>query len=156
MVLLLHNQLPPLMLSEKVIPVILTAFVIGIAFVVRFRRRQPLPPGPAGYPVVGNLFDFPKGGKPWVTFGAWADRYGARHGSIQHTLIVLTLFFLFFTGPIFSATLLDKTFIFISDVDVSFELLNKRGLIYVDRPPSVMYELSGWSTAVINVSYGSR
>ncbi|KAI0033190.1 cytochrome P450 [Vararia minispora EC-137] len=40
-------------------------------------RKPPLsrPPGPPGYPVIGNLFDIPKE-LPWIQFAKWAKEYG--------------------------------------------------------------------------------
>jgi hypothetical protein len=72
------------MLSDKDAAIItaLVLSVIGVASIVRSQRRQALPPGPPRYPVVGNLFDFPKGAKPWVKFGEWTDQYGAWRGSV--------------------------------------------------------------------------
>ena len=35
----------------------------------------PLPPGPKGYPLIGNLFDMPVY-KPWVVYGEWRKTYG--------------------------------------------------------------------------------
>ena len=35
----------------------------------------PLPPGPKGYPVVGNFFDMPAD-KPWVVYDEWRNTYG--------------------------------------------------------------------------------
>jgi hypothetical protein len=66
------------MLSDKDIAVLAAVVlsVIGFVSIVRSQRRQPLPPGPLGYAVVGNMFDFPMGSKPWVTLGEWADQYG--------------------------------------------------------------------------------
>ena len=40
------------------------------------RKRPSRPPGPAGYPFVGNLFDMPLGGWEWKTFTRWAEQYG--------------------------------------------------------------------------------
>ena len=45
-----------------------------------FQRRRPafpLPPGPCGYPVVGNLFDMPSlQNQGWLTFAKWGEIYG--------------------------------------------------------------------------------
>lgn len=38
-------------------------------------RGLPLPPGPKGYPIIGNLLDLPPD-KPWVTFHEWSKIYG--------------------------------------------------------------------------------
>ena len=35
----------------------------------------PLPPGPKGYPLIGNLFDMPAQ-KPWVVYDEWRKTYG--------------------------------------------------------------------------------
>jgi len=37
--------------------------------------RLPLPPGPRGYPVIGNLLDMPTY-KPWEVFDKWFKIYG--------------------------------------------------------------------------------
>lgn len=34
-----------------------------------------LPPGPKGWPVIGNLFDMPRE-KIWLTFSKWGETYG--------------------------------------------------------------------------------
>ena len=53
--------------------------------VVLFRRLNkgrdrnpnglPLPPGPKGYPLIGNIFDMPTE-KPWVVYDEWRKTYG--------------------------------------------------------------------------------
>ena len=38
-------------------------------------NRLPLPPGPKGYPLIGNLFDMPDQ-KSWVVYDEWRKTYG--------------------------------------------------------------------------------
>jgi len=56
----------------------LASVIIGCAALVRLVRwpsRSRLPPGPKGYPIVGNLFDLPST-QVWKQFGAWGKQYG--------------------------------------------------------------------------------
>ena len=38
-------------------------------------KGLPLPPGPKGYPLIGNLFDFPIT-NPWLIYEEWRKTYG--------------------------------------------------------------------------------
>jgi hypothetical protein len=38
-------------------------------------RKPPLPPGPKGLPLVGNILDMPSE-KDWFTFAKWGETYG--------------------------------------------------------------------------------
>ena len=38
-------------------------------------NRLPLPPGPKGYPLIGNLFNMPVH-KPWIVYDEWRKTYG--------------------------------------------------------------------------------
>ena len=55
------------------------AFVLLLALLQRIwgskRLPAPFPPGPKGYPLIGNLFDVPPAA-PWLTFANWGDVYG--------------------------------------------------------------------------------
>jgi hypothetical protein len=60
-------------------PITLTALVVAALLIAkRFLlsvSRPPLPPGPPGYPLVGNAYKFPRE-RRWFTFAKWARQYG--------------------------------------------------------------------------------
>lgn len=54
------------------------SIVLGCAALTRLvlRQRPDLPPGPKGYPIVGNLFDLPPS-HVWEKFSEFGKQYGA-------------------------------------------------------------------------------
>ena len=80
------------------------------------RKKLPLPPGPKGLPIIGNVGDLPpKGGLEW-----------------QHWLKHKDLY-----GPLSSVTVFGQTIILIHDLETALELLDKRGAKYSSRPRMV-------------------
>lgn len=57
----------------------LATFVLAFALAVFLRqsnsRKGPLPPGPKGWPIIGNMLDLPKS-RPWVQMEKWTREYG--------------------------------------------------------------------------------
>ena len=47
----------------------------ALARLARWRSHPRLPPGPKGYPIVGNLLDLPPT-HFWEVFSAWGKQYG--------------------------------------------------------------------------------
>lgn len=57
---------------------LLVVIVALVSIWVLFRRNchnAPLPPGPRGLPLIGNLLDMPSD-KEWLTFARWGNEYG--------------------------------------------------------------------------------
>ncbi|KAK4785700.1 hypothetical protein SAY86_002389 [Trapa natans] len=76
-------------------------------------RRINLPPGPRGWPVVGNLFQFASSKKP---FFEYVDELRAKY------------------GPIFTLRMGTRTMIILSDASLVQEALIERGPIFASRP----------------------
>lgn len=96
----------------------------------------PLPPGPPGKPIIGNVADLPPTGtKEWEHWGKFKDIY----------------------GPISSISVLGTTLVIINDSRIAFDLFEKRSTIYSDRPRMVFGgEMCGWEHALSSQYYGER
>jgi hypothetical protein len=92
-----------------------------IAYVINYlahnnRTGKPLPPGPKGLPILGNVNDLPKPGMLEC------------HHWLQHKDQY---------GPISSITVLGQTFVIISDAQLALELLRERSAAHSARPHMV-------------------
>ncbi|KAK7021385.1 hypothetical protein VNI00_017376 [Paramarasmius palmivorus] len=82
----------------------------------------PLPPGPKGLPIVGNVADVPPS-HPWVRFKELGDQYVHLEVLGQHIIIL-------------------------NDAQYAFDMLDKKSRVYSNRPRLVMAgELIGWEQA---------
>ncbi|KAF3916720.1 hypothetical protein ABW20_dc0106636 [Dactylellina cionopaga] len=93
--------------------VALTTTALIIRNLVTSKRKLPLPPGPKGAPILGNVADLPPPGPPeWEHWLKHKDLY----------------------GPISSITVLGQTIILVHDLDIAEELLGKKANNYSSRP----------------------
>ncbi|KAI1826768.1 cytochrome P450 [Xylaria intraflava] len=115
---------------------VFNVFVLSAALAISYSiirylrngRRPPLPPGPKGLPILGNLRDLPTGG------GMEA------HHWLKHKQLY---------GPISSVTTMGQPIIIINDADTAFQLLEKRSVKYSSRPRQIVAgEIIGWQHAV--------
>ena len=96
-------------------------------------KKPPLPPGPRGLQIVGNMFDLPPPGQPeyqhWLGF---KDRH----------------------GPISSIKILGQPMIIINDARIANELLEKRSAIYSSRMQLYFaHKMCGWGEFLANLEY---
>ena len=95
------------------------------------KKRRNLPPGPPGWPFLGNALDMPRQ-KEWLAFTEWKRSYGHAHahGRLGH----FTDSHFFFIGNIISLSIFGRTFVVLNSSKAAIDLLHKRSSIYSDRP----------------------
>ncbi|KAI1422341.1 cytochrome protein [Xylaria sp. FL1777] len=100
--------------------------LVGVVLIptARKTKRGPLPPGPKGWPVVGNVKDLPQGGvREWEHWLKHKDLY----------------------GPISSVTAMGTTIILLHSHELTSELFEKRSANYSSRTRLVFGgEMAGW------------
>ena len=74
----------------RVLDACLVALAVYLVGRLVWRRKTPLPPGPSGWPLVGNVLDFPIH-VPYKTFGAMSKKYGKSMYASDTVYISLTL-----------------------------------------------------------------
>ncbi|KAG1851303.1 cytochrome P450 [Suillus subalutaceus] len=98
------------------------------------KNPAPYPPGPRGWPLIGNLLDMPRI-KPWLTFTEWGKKYG----DITHIEV------------------LGRHIIVLNSVKTAMEMMDRKSILYSDRPVLPMVgELVGWKDSLPLLSYGDR
>ncbi|CAG8011876.1 unnamed protein product [Penicillium olsonii] len=108
------------------IAVLVTASLGAVSLFIR-RKQFPLPPGPRGIPIVGNLRDLPSPTqKDWLHWLKHKDQY----------------------GPISSLSVLGTHIIILNDARLAVQLLEKRSSIHSMRPQQNFTDMSGWNNVL--------
>ncbi|KAF8485183.1 cytochrome P450 [Russula ochroleuca] len=91
---------------------------------------RKLPPGPRGYPIVGNLLEMTAG--QWLKFTEWHKKYG-------------DLIYLNAAG---------QPVVVINSRKVAVELLDRRGTIYSDKPSNIVCDIMTRGLVIGFAQYG--
>ncbi|UPX10730.1 uncharacterized protein EKO05_0001372 [Ascochyta rabiei] len=103
--------------------ILVALYIINELVLKRGAKSLPLPPGPRGLPLIGNIKDLPPPGeKEYLHWLKLKDAY----------------------GPISSLTVLGQTLVFIHDKDMAIELMEKRAAIHSGRPIMPFGNMCGW------------
>ncbi|KAI0331347.1 cytochrome P450 [Cubamyces sp. BRFM 1775] len=107
-------------------------FLVCIKYILSRRaRRLPLPPGPPGLPMLGNVSEIARS-HAWIVYRDYAAKY----------------------GDVVSLTALGQSFVILNSHSASLDLLEKRSSIYSDRPANIMTQLTGWDWTLALKRYG--
>ncbi|KAJ6451319.1 cytochrome P450 [Mycena sanguinolenta] len=113
----------------------MTVAAIVIAYSLRRRKTPPLPPGPWGLPIVGNIFDL-RATSSWLKFAELGEVWA---------------------GEISSLTVFGQTMIIVNSVKIAEDLLETRGVNFSDRPLMPMAgKLIGFENVLSMSQYGDR
>ncbi|KAF9458367.1 cytochrome P450 [Collybia nuda] len=118
-------------------PHITLSFIAVVSLILWrvFRKRPglPLPPGPKGYPIIGNFFDMPRE-FAWLEYDRWFKVYGD-----------MVYFKVFGQG-----------FLILGSLAKTTDILEKRSANYSDRPSMPMLlDLMNWDSNFAFIPYGS-
>ncbi|KAH6899257.1 cytochrome P450 98A3 [Coprinopsis sp. MPI-PUGE-AT-0042] len=125
------------LLSEPLNACMAASFIISAYLFQATRTKKssclPLPPGPKGFPLIGNLLDIPQD-KPWKTYSKWAKEYG--DVVYFHTL--------------------GQNFVVLNSLAAANDLLTLRAPVYSDRTESPVIDILGLQWTIVLKQYGSE
>ncbi|KAF9072873.1 cytochrome P450 [Rhodocollybia butyracea] len=109
-------------------------FTLLVVLLRKRTHRLPLPPGPQGYPLIGNALDIPAK-YPWLTYFEWSKTF----------------------GDVIHISALGQSIIILNSAEAISDLLERKSSIYSDRPLPIMAgELVGYKDSPIMFQNGPR
>lgn len=93
-------------------------------------KNLPLPPGPKGYPIIGNLLDMPQD-KPWIAYNEWSKTYGALQLYAFFNLMASIAYCVL--GDMIYFEVLGQPFMVLGSLKRTSDLFDKRSSNYSDR-----------------------
>jgi hypothetical protein len=115
------------------ISVIISLIVLYAARYLTSPYRK-LPPGPRGYPIIGNVFDLGEA-RQWLKFSEWHKKYG--QFVLSNSLFSPFLRW-FWPGDLTYLNVAGQSVVIINSQKVAVELLDRRAAIYSDRARNIV------------------
>ena len=113
-------------------PVISALFAVPYLWLdYRKRSQRKYFPSPPSEPILGHLRLFPQD-SPWIKFAEWGKQYGTSQRDKQSATSDNA------EGGIMHLSVAGKPIILINDAVGAYNLLDKRGAKYSDRPRSLL------------------
>ncbi|OCH88068.1 cytochrome P450 [Obba rivulosa] len=108
--------------------VVFPGSVVVLLWASKSSRNRRYPPGPRGWPIIGNLLDVPVS-YPWLTYRGWSLKY----------------------GPVVHLRVLGQSIVILNTAKAASDFLDARSANYSDRVRSVIIPLVGldWSTGLM-------
>ena len=114
---------------------VLAAGACAVPYLVydyRKRSQRKYFPGPPADPIIGHARSFPRT-LPWEKFLEWGKQYGEQFQSLAMCLLNAPS-----PGKIMQLHAFGKTFIVLNDAQDAYNLMDRRGSKYSDRPRIVL------------------
>ncbi|KAJ3539842.1 hypothetical protein NMY22_g4549 [Coprinellus aureogranulatus] len=121
----LTSSLPPIdtpLVAKAAFALLASATLYRIA-----KAPRNLPPGPRGWPIIGNLLDVPLDVDFWKTFREWGKQFDA---------------------DVLHMSIFGINFIILNSMQATKDLLEKRGKIYSARMSLPMFEIAEYTKLV--------
>lgn len=126
--------------ARALVPVVGSIVVVALVYTLYYLRspfrKLPYPPGPPEKGLIsGNQSDLPSS-RPWFTYVEWGKKYG----TFSHFSCLLR-FLWSPPGDIIHYRTYNKHTVVLNAYDDNVELLERRSLIYSDRPYLAMMDM---------------
>ena len=139
----------PLLSETALLLILLYGIFRLVGYFVQQKSYLPLPPGPKGSLITGNLHQLPKV-NAWKTYMQWSRHFGE---SLSYNFSNWCLSLRPFLGPLIHLRIFTRHFIILNSPQAITDLLEKRSVIYSDRPQPYMHiEILGRKNILFNIS----